>query len=244
MSSPHGRDRLRPERCRRKSPASLKDLGQGEHRHVASYAVALAGDCRQFGHLGNLQICIGIVKLQRVGPAWKIGISPVHQNARCAPRHDATVVLRRPCQGLFIALDIELGMRLDPGKIKRGVIWYEIEHEVECRVPRAGRGTPPAPPFSQAPGRPHRRRWQSPIRKCPRPSDPEVQSGIQRAKPGCCATPPCSLRRSAIRPTTRSNQIPASANRPKVASSIVARVTGSPACVVRGRHSQTLVLIS
>src|SRR6516225_7209154 len=38
------RGRLRPERLRRQSPSALEYVRQKQHRHVAAYAVALAGD--------------------------------------------------------------------------------------------------------------------------------------------------------------------------------------------------------
>src|SRR6516225_7399476 len=40
----HRRGRLRPERLRRQSPSALEYVRQKQHRHVAAYAVALAGD--------------------------------------------------------------------------------------------------------------------------------------------------------------------------------------------------------
>ena len=164
MGPAHGRDRRRPERRRRPAPGALEDLGQDKHRHVAAHAVALPGNRQQFRRLGRLQRRIGIVELQRIRPAGEIRIAPIGQDAGTLVRLDPAVVLRRRRQGLLVALDVKIRMRLDPGMIERGVIGREIEHE-----PQAARGQPGAERGQgrlrrPALRRPRRRRWRSPIR--------------------------------------------------------------------------------
>ena len=158
MGVAHRRDRLRPERRRRETPGALKDLGQRQHRHVAAHAVALPSDRRQLRHMGRLQGRVGVVQLQRVRPAGEIGIAPMGQDARTLIGVDPAIVLRLSGESLLAALDVEIGMRLRPRMIERGMVGHEVEHEAAAgRAPQAGCGTPPAPPSRPAPHRPHRR---------------------------------------------------------------------------------------
>ena len=59
------------------------------------------------------------------------------QDARTLVGLDPTIVFRRAGESLLAALDVEIGMRLGPRMIERGVIWHEIEHE-----PQTARGEP------------------------------------------------------------------------------------------------------
>ncbi len=78
----HGGDRLRPERFRTHSPGAFKDFGQQQHGHVAAHAVAFAADCGQLLDLGGLQCGIGVVELQRVGPAGIVRVAAMRDGAQ------------------------------------------------------------------------------------------------------------------------------------------------------------------
>ena len=61
------------------------------------------------------------------------------QDARPLIGVDPAIVLRLRGESLLAALDVEIGMRLGPRMIERGVVGHEIEHE-----PQAARGEPGA----------------------------------------------------------------------------------------------------
>jgi hypothetical protein len=89
IPSVHCCRRLRPERLWRDPPGPLENLGQQQHRHVAAYAVALAGDRDQLVDARPLQFGIGVVELQSVRPARKIGIAAIGQHFRSSIGLDA-----------------------------------------------------------------------------------------------------------------------------------------------------------
>ena len=61
------------------------------------------------------------------------------QDARPLVGVDPAIVLRLSGESLLAALDVEIGMRLRPRMIERGMIGHEIEHE-----PQTARGEPGA----------------------------------------------------------------------------------------------------
>ena len=75
----HRRDRSWPKRLWRHSPGSLEYVRQKQHRHVAAHTVTLAGDRDQLVDAHPLQLGIGIVELQGVGPAREIGVAAISQ---------------------------------------------------------------------------------------------------------------------------------------------------------------------
>ena len=86
--------RRRPEERRSLAPGSLEDFGQDQHRHVAADAVALPGDPHQFADHRFLHGGVGVVELQRVGPAGEIRITAVGQDQIAPLAFDPGVVLR------------------------------------------------------------------------------------------------------------------------------------------------------
>src|SRR6516164_10697588 len=126
------RGRLRPEWVRRQSPSALKNVRQQQHRHVAAHTVALAGNADQLVDPRLLQFGIGVVELQGIRPARKVGIAPIGQYLRSAVGLDPQVVRRCLRQRLLAAVDIELGMGLDPRMVRGGMVRHEIEHQLDA----------------------------------------------------------------------------------------------------------------
>ena len=126
--------RRRPEERRSLAPGALEHVGQHEHRHVAADAVALAGDSHQLADHRLLRVRVGVVELQRVGPAGEIGIAAVGQEQIALLAFDPGVVLRGAAQVELRALDEMLGMILDPGMTEPHVIGDEIEHQLEAAL--------------------------------------------------------------------------------------------------------------
>ena len=64
----------------RAAPGAFEHVGQDQHGHVAAHAVALPGDLRQLADHRLLRGGVGVVELQRVGPAGEIRIAAVGQD--------------------------------------------------------------------------------------------------------------------------------------------------------------------
>ena len=77
---------------------------------------------------------VGVVELQRVGPAGEIGIAAVGQQQIAALAFDPGVILRRAGQVEFGAGDEILGMFFHPGMTEPHVIGDEIEHESQAAL--------------------------------------------------------------------------------------------------------------
>ena len=243
MSAAHGRDRLGPERHRCDGPRCA-----GRRRAAATSPCRNARPSHCAAIVASSPICatcsagIGIVELQRVHPSGEIGIAPIGQDPRAVIGLDPIVVPRRRGQRLLAALDIEIGMRLDPGMIERGVVGHEIEHE-----PQAARGEPgaergqrglPAQRLIDLVGADGKARAADVVFRQIRQRGPELglPCGVPRDT-ARLAAPVCHTLKSQIQSKPRR------ARSSKVASSTSARVTRLPACFDR-RDSQTRVLIS
>ena len=129
---PHARYRHRPERRRLPAPGALEHLGQGEHRHVAAHAVALAGDLQQFPDHGFLRGGVAVVELQGVRPAGEVRIAAMGQEQVPLLPLDPGVVLRLPAQALLRPRDKVLRVALHPGVIQPHVIRDEVEHQLQA----------------------------------------------------------------------------------------------------------------
>jgi hypothetical protein len=172
------------------------------------------------------------------------GNSDLAREPGCAPpdRSRPGNSFPAPRPELIVALDVEIGMRLDPRMIERRMVGHEIEHEPQAAGGEPGCGMRPAPPSRPAPHRPRRRRWRSPSRRCPLPSDRAARPGTRPARrvaarhgPAGRACPPDAQEPDPVEAAAReviqggvvdvgeSDRLPASCDR---------------------RHSQTLVLIS
>ena len=77
---------------------------------------------------------VGVVELQRVGPAGEIGIAAVGEQQVAGRSIDPGVILRSAGQVEFGAVDEILGMLLDPGMIEAHVIGDEIEHQLQAAL--------------------------------------------------------------------------------------------------------------
>ena len=115
--------RRRPEERRTAAPGAFEDLRQNQHRHVAADAVALAGDLHEFADHRFLRGGIGIVELERVGPAGKVGVAAVGEEHVASLAFDPDVVLRGAGQIEFGAADEVLGMVFDPGMARGPCGW-------------------------------------------------------------------------------------------------------------------------
>ena len=93
----------------------------------------MTGDRHQLGDTSLLQGGIGIVELQRVGPGGKVGIAAAGEDMGTDPQ--IAFGLGRECS--LAALDVEIGIGVDPGVIGCGVVRNEVEHE-----PQAARREP------------------------------------------------------------------------------------------------------
>ena len=131
-------DRLGPERLRRQAPGAVEHLGQQQHRHVAAQPIAMLGNRRQLRHLGRLQHRIGIVELQRIRPAGEIRIAAMSQDPRSLIRLGPPVIAGGGRQIGLVALDIEIRLGPDPGRIEARVVGHEIEHQLDAALGEAG----------------------------------------------------------------------------------------------------------
>ena len=137
----HRGDGLRPEGLDAPAPGALEDLGQQQHGHVAAQAVALAGDALQLDDHRLLQLRLGVVQLQRVGPAVEVRVAPMGQDQRAALAAMTPPVLRRLLQLGRAAGDEELRVRIHPRVVQRHVVGHEVEHQ-----PQAASAQPLAQP--------------------------------------------------------------------------------------------------
>ena len=88
----------------------------------------------QFADHRLLQGGVGVVELQRVGPAGEIRIAAVGQDQIAPLAFDPGVVLRSAGQVVFGALNEIVGMIFDPGMIEPHVIGHEVEHELQAAL--------------------------------------------------------------------------------------------------------------
>ncbi len=128
----HALGRRRPEEGRTLTPGPFEYVRQDQHGHVAAHAVALPGDLHQFAGHRFLRGGVGVVELQRVGPAGKIRITAMGEQQIAALAFDPGVVLRCAGQVNFGAPDEIVRMILDPGVIEPHVIGHEVEHEPQA----------------------------------------------------------------------------------------------------------------
>ena len=130
----HPPRRLGPEEWGALTPGALEDVGQDQHGHVAADAVALARDFQKDVDHRFLRRGVGVVKLQRVGPAGEVRIAAIRKDGVAGLALDRRVVLRSTGQVVLRAADEMLGMILDPRVAEPHVIGDEIEHEFQAAL--------------------------------------------------------------------------------------------------------------
>ena len=106
-----------------------KTSGQHEHGHVAAHPVALPGDPHELADHRLLRRRVAVVELQRVRPAWEVGVAPVRQDQIASLPLDPGVVLGLARELRLAGADEILGMILHPGVIRGHVVGDEVEHQ-------------------------------------------------------------------------------------------------------------------
>src|ERR1700689_2454975 len=109
------------------APDFLEDVAQLEHGHIAAHAVAVVGNCSQFGKVRSAHLRRKMVQLRDVGPRGKIGIAPKGQEKNASGRLDPVKTRGVALEIRWRALHIELGVFPGPGMIERCMISDEIK---------------------------------------------------------------------------------------------------------------------
>src|SRR6516162_6678097 len=150
MLSFHRRDDVSPVLCRGSEaratpPGAFEDCIQQKHRHVATYAVALAGYVPQSCDHCLSQPRLKSIELQHIRPCGEIGVpaasvdSLMYLNVR---RWVLTDIFGSP-------LNEVLRMLVDPGVIRRYVVGHKIEDETHAALSKFPAGDSQSLPASQ-----------------------------------------------------------------------------------------------
>ena len=122
---------FRPEEISADAPSAFEDIGQDQHGHIATHAVALTGDALQLADHRLLALRVAVVELQRIGPAVKVRVATVGEHDRPVFRLHPAVVLRCARQISLAAMDKIVRVLVDPRMIRGHVVRDKIEHQLQ-----------------------------------------------------------------------------------------------------------------